>query len=105
MGDKRVKDYKKKKKSQKRVLPAPSEPDSGEQCLGWRMEQIDFAGEWGWSGLNRADADRLRQELIPFEREPLRKLKDKRWVKFIPAAEMVSGAQDRLRKTESDEEG
>ncbi len=106
MGEKKVKRKAPKKRASKRVLhAAASEPGDGERHIAWRMGQIDFTSEWGWQNLDPADAEELKQELVVFEREPLRTLKDKRWVKFIPTKDMEHRAAERLHELERDEEG
>jgi hypothetical protein len=94
-----------RRKAAKRVPSAKPPDPSGELFIGWRFEQIDFESEWGWRTMSPACTERLRQELVTFEKEPLRTLKDKRWVKFIPIREMVYGAKDRLEEIGRDDEG
>jgi hypothetical protein len=104
-GKKKVRDRKPKGKATKRVASAAVAEVKDERYLGWRVAEVDFGGAWGWANMAPGDMERLRHELVEFEKEPIWSLKRKRWLKLIPVDDMKQGASDRLTEIDREDDG
>ncbi len=87
------------------MVPRPAPEPTKYGHLVWRFGRLDHATQFNCQQLLAADSAELETELEVFQDEPIYMLKRKRWLKFIPVAEMTAKGQKALGEVNEQEEG
>lgn len=93
------------RKPKKRVTTPPEIAEPSLRYLVWRFGRLDHGGRFGCQQLVQVDAPRLERELVAFQSEPIWSLRRKRWLKFVPVADMTPDGQRRLAEVSEQEDG
>ncbi|HEY4809898.1 MAG TPA: hypothetical protein VIH71_02455 [Solirubrobacteraceae bacterium] len=105
MGGKRVSGKDGKDKATKRVTERPGITEPSDRHLVWRFGRLDHDTAFRCQNLLNTDVREVEKELETFQGELISALRQKRWLKFIPAGDMTQAGQRALWEVNDKEEG